>query len=179
MATRLVIFVWCLVVLTDTAHARMGGSRYALERWMERLPHANLKLVPDTEHAGLLYAGRIGSLQTILRVYLQDELIEREQLEVELPAAWRDEFALAIMVKFFQEFVGYKKGEQEIWRIVRAMRNNIIRTGRAESHIEYLGAAFSLQLRSPVNDSSINLEEPLWGTLFWQGEATRLPRLGR
>lgn len=158
------------------ATAEAGGQLPAFEYWMNhKMPHGNIKRISDPEHPGILYAGRVGGYETIVRVFTEGGRITRQKIEVELPSDRRDEIALSIIARFFREFTGPKRNEEELWRLVQGMRAHIYRTGRKEASTDFGSAKLSLHLDTQPNHDLINPERGTWGTLFWRGEARRLP----
>lgn len=158
------------------AAAEVGGQIPAFEYWMNhKMPHGNIKRISDPDHPGTLFAGRVGGYETIVRVYSEGGRITWQKIEVELPSERRDEIALSIIARFFREFTGLKRNEEELWRLVQGMRASIYRTGRKEASTDFAGAKLSLHLDTQPNHDLINPERGTWGTLFWRGEARRLP----
>ena len=125
--------------------AEVGGQLQSFEFWMNhKLPHANIKRISDPDHPGALYAGRVGGFETIIRVLLDNGRIAAQKIEVELPSDRRDEIALSIIARFFREFTGMKRNEEDLWRLVQGMRATIYRSGRKEVSTEFFGAKLSL-----------------------------------
>lgn len=164
-------------LLASPAAAEAGGDLRQFEYWLQhKLNHANIKHISDPEHPGLLYAGRVGGFETIIRVYTDSAgRISHQKIEVELPSERRDEIALSIIARFFAEFTGLDRNEETLWRLVQGMRAGIYRTGRKDASVTFKGAKLSLHLDTQPNHDLINPERGTWGTLFWRGEAKRLP----
>ncbi len=158
------------------AAALAGGDLRGFEKWLEKgQPHGSFKRISDPGNPGTLYGGRVGSYETIIRVFTVGGRIDREKIEVELPADRRDEIALSIIARFFREFTGMKRNEEELWRVVQGMRGSIYRSGQKRAGADFLGAHLSLHLDTQPNHDLINPERTTWGTLFWRGEARKLP----
>lgn len=163
--------------LSSPGFAEVGGDLRQFEHWMNHgLPHASFKRISDPGHPGTLYAGRVGGFETIVRIYTDSAgRIAHQKVEVELPSERRDEIALSIIARFFREFTGITRNEEELWRLVQGMRAAIYRSGRKEVSTDFRGAKLSLHLDTQPNHDLINPERSSWGTLFWRGEARRLP----
>jgi hypothetical protein len=174
--TRGAVVVALLLGFADPALAAAAPELERFEKWLNTgLPHANFKRVEDPERPGLLYAGRVGEFGTIVRVFVSNGKIVRQKIEVELPSERRDEIALSIIARFFRDFTGMRRNEEELWRQVQGMRSRIYRSGRKEASVDFLGARLSLYLDTQPNYDLIDPERKNWGTLFWRGEAKRLP----
>ncbi|MBM3267853.1 MAG: hypothetical protein FJZ01_09415 [Candidatus Sericytochromatia bacterium] len=163
-------------LLAAPAPAEMNGTLAGFEKWLEHgQPHGSFKQISDPGHAGVLYGGRVGNYETIVRVFTENGRIVSQKIEVELPSDKRDEIALSIIARFFREFTGIKRNEEELWRMVQGMRAIIYRTGRKEIGVDFRGARLSLQLDTQPNHDLVNPERTTWGTLFWRGQARKLP----
>jgi hypothetical protein len=158
------------------AEARMGGTLAEFERYLRTLPGSNFKRVPDSTQPGTLYAGRLSEFSTILRVHAEDGKIVRERIEVALPADKRDDYALVIISRFLGEFAGHPGEIRALMDQARAMRGNIIGSGRRSMTTSYRGANITLSLDSSPNEIHPHPTRGSWGLLFWSAEAERMVR---
>ncbi len=165
-----------LVARAGPARAQGGEPFSTLRHWIgtQRLA-AGFHLVPSGGQGGKLYACRFGGYETIVRVYLVDERIVQEQIEVELPADRQDAVALGIISRFFYEFYGGRVPLKVLWDEVNTMRTTLARTGLREVSGDYLGFDLGLRLDTSPDNSYMSVEQQTWGTLFWRGDAS-LPR---
>ncbi len=154
----------------------MGGSIKDFERYLKSLPGSNFKRVPDQAHPGTLYAGRLGAFSTILRVHAENGKITRQRIEVALPADKRDDYALVIISRFLGEFVGHPGEIRALMDQARAMRSNIIGSGRRSVSTTYRGATITFTLDSSANEIHPHPTQGSWGLLFWSAEAERIVR---
>ena len=162
------------------AEARMGGSLAEFERHLRGIKGGNFKQVPDEAHPGTLYAGRMAGFSTILRVHTEDGKIVRQRIEVALPSDQRDDYALAILSRFLEEFIGIPGESRALMDQARAMRGGIIGSGRRAMSSTYRGASITLTLDSAPNELHPYPTRGPWGLLFWSAEAERLaPRKPR
>ena len=160
------------------ADARMGGSVADFERYLKTLPGSNFKRVPDSSLPGLLYAGRLAEFSTIVRVHTDGGKIVRQRIEVALPAEKRDDYALVILSRFISEFAGHPGEIQGVMDQARAMRGNIIGSGRRSMTTAYRGVSITLTLDSSPNEIHPHPTRGSWGLLFWSAEAERIRKPG-
>ncbi|HEY9857481.1 MAG TPA: hypothetical protein V6D05_17180 [Stenomitos sp.] len=169
------LFVSSLLLATlltpGPAFAAYGGDRAAFEHFLHRVPKSQWKLVPDSADAGVLYAGRIGSLATIVRVYFEQGRVVRQKVEVALPTETNDEFALAILTRFMSEFVRHPEELKPVMNTMRAMRRTLLGTGRRSTELPYRDALYTLSLDSSTNEFNSKTIEVPWGMLYWKAEA--------
>ncbi|MNK80818.1 hypothetical protein D3C87_1005480 [compost metagenome] len=160
------------------AQARMGGTIPEFERYLRTLPGSNFKRVPDSSGPGLLYAGRLAEFSTILRVHTDGGKIVRQRIEVALPAEKRDDYALVIISRFLSEFAGHPGEIQGVMDQARAMRGNIVGSGRRAMTTSYRGTSITLSLDSSPNEIHPHPTRGSWGLLFWSAEAERIRKPG-
>ncbi len=152
------------------AHAAYGGDRASFERFLYRIPKSKWKIVPDSADAGVLYAGRVGSFATIVRVYYENGRIVRQKVEVALPTESNDEFALAILTRFTSEFVRHPNELKPVMNTMRAMRRSLMGSGRRVTTLPYRDANVTLSLDSSTNEFNSKTIEVPWGMLYWKAE---------
>lgn len=160
------------------ADARMGGTVAEFERYLRTLPGSNFKRVPDESHPGLLYAGRLAQFSTIVRVHTEQGKIERQRIEVALPADQKDDYALVILSRFLGEFAGHPGEIRALMDQARAMRGSILGSGRRSMTTTYRGAKITLSLDSSPNEVHPHPTRGTWGLLFWSAEAERIRKPG-
>lgn len=160
------------------ADARMGGTIPEFERYLKTLPGSNFKRVPESTQPGLLYAGRLAEFSTIIRVHTDGGKIVRQRIEVALPAEKRDDYALVILSRFLSEFAGHPGEIQGVMDQARAMRGNIIGSGRKSMTTAYRGTSITLSLDSSPNEIHPHPTRGSWGLLFWSAEAERIRKPG-
>lgn len=152
-------------------HAAYGGDRAAFERFLYRVPKSQWKIVPDSADEGVLYAGRVGTFATIVRVYYENGRIVRQKVEVALPTESNDEFALAILTRFMSEFVRHPDELKPVMNAMRAMRRTLMGSGRRITTLPYRDALLTLSLDSSTNEFNTKTIEVPWGMLYWKVEA--------
>lgn len=153
------------------AFAAYGGDRAAFERFLYRVPKSRWKVVPDSADTGVLYAGRIGSLATIVRVYYDEGRVVRQKVEVALPTETSDEFALAILTRFMSEFVRHPEELRPVMNVLRAMRRTLVGSSRHSTAMPYRDALYTLSLDSSTNEFNSRTIAVPWGMLYWKAEA--------
>lgn len=160
------------LLCASPAHAAVGETPANFERFIARIPHSKWRKLPDAESGGLLYAGRVGSFDTLVHVFLKDGRISSERIEVAMPTERSDELALAIQTRFLSEFAHHPRELQPVMTIMRGMRRTLLGSGQQRTEMPYRRALFSLALSSsPSEFNSKNSDVP-WGTLYWTAEAT-------
>lgn len=160
------------VLLTPgPAQAAYGGDRASFEHFLYRIPKSQWKRVPDSADQGVLYAGRVGSLATIVRAYFDQGRLVRQKVEVALPTDTSDEFALAILTRFMSEFVRHPSELRPVMNTMRAMRRTIMGTGQRSTAMPYRDAIYTLSLDSSTNEFNPRTIEVPWGMLYWKAEA--------
>ena len=165
-----------LVGRAGPALAQAGEPFSTLRHWVDTQPlAAGFHFVPSGGQGGQLYACRFGGYETIVRVFLVEDRIVKEQVEVELPADRQDAVALGIISRFFYEFYGGRVPLKVLWDEVNNMRTSLARTGLREVSGNYLGFELGLRLDTSPDNSYMSVEQQTWGTLFWRGDAS-LPR---
>lgn len=165
-----------MALAAGAAEARMGGELAAFEQFMESVPGSEWKTVPDEKEEGALFAGRIKGLATILRVYQGPTgAITRQKVEVALPVATRDDFALAIITRFAAEFAGRPQELRGVMDSMRAMRKTIMNSGRRTVRMGYRKMLMTLSLDSSTTEFSAKTIEVPWGMLYWKAELEPLP----
>ncbi len=170
------VAITALVAQAGPARAEGGEPFSTLRRWIatQRLA-AGFHLVPSGGEGGQLYACRFGGYETIIRVFLVDDRIVKEQVEVELPADRPDAVAMGIISRFFYEFYGGRVPLKVLWDEVNTMRTTLAQIGLREVSGDYLGFDLGLRLDTSPDNSYMSVEQQTWGTLFWRGDAS-LPR---
>lgn len=157
----------------------MGGDRASFERFLHHIPHATWKVVPDSAAPGFLYAGRIGSIATIVRILFADGKISGQKVEVALPTDRDDDLALAILTRFMSEFVRHPEELRPVMATMRAMRKTIMASGKRSAEMPYRSANYTLALDSSAAEFNPKTIEVPWGVLYWKAEAHPIPRKGR
>lgn len=152
------------------AYAAYGGDRASFDRFLHRIPKSKWKVIPDSADEGVLYAGRVGTLATIVRVYYEQGRIVRQKVEVALPTDANDDFALAILTRFMSEFVRHPQELKPVMTSMRAMRRTLIGSGRRSTELPYRDAIISLSLDSSTNEFNSKTIEVPWGMLYWKAE---------
>lgn len=163
--------VGALLFAPGPAHAAYGGDRASFERFLHQIPKSQWKHLPDSADDGVLYAGRVGSLATIVRVYYDADRIVRQKVEVALPTDLSDEFALAILTRFLSEFVRHPDELKPVMNTMRAMRRTLVNSGRRSTELPYRDAVYTLSLDSSTNEFNAKTIEVPWGMLYWKAEA--------
>lgn len=161
------------------AVAAMGGALRRFESWLPTIPYSSFKRLRDAAIPGVLFAGRIGGYDTIVRVWVSGGVIVAEKVEVELPADRSDEIAISIIARFFREFTAQRSHDELLWRTLQNMKGTILRSGRRETSTLFQGAELSLHLDTQPNRELLNPERRSWGTLFWLGVAKRVLPIGK
>lgn len=161
------------------ADAKMNGTLDEFERYLRTLPGANFKRVPDENHPGILYAGRLSEFSTIVRVHTEDGRIVRQRVEVALPTEKRDDFALVILSRFVAEFSGHPGEIRGIMDQMRSLRGGILNSGMRSMSATYRGAKLTLTLDSSPNEIHPHPNKGTWGLLFWSAETERITRKPR
>lgn len=160
------------LVFTSSAGAAVGEGPAAFEEFLFRVPRSTWRKLPDAESGGLLYAGRVSSLDTIVHVFLKDGVIQSERIEVAIATDRNDELALAVLTRFLSEFVHRPRELLGVMNTMRALRRSILATGHRTVKLPYRKAVFNLALSaSPSEFNSKNMDIP-WGMLYWTAEAT-------
>lgn len=160
------------VLFVQPAQAAVGEDPATFERFLYKVPHSKWRKLPDAESGGLLYAGRVGSFDTLVHVFLKDGRITSERVEVAMPTDRNDELALAIQTRFLSEFVHHPRELQSVMNLMRGMRRTILGSGQQTAKLPYRKAMFSLALSSSPSEFSAKTIEVPWGMLYWTAEAT-------
>lgn len=161
MKKWLIPLILCL--LASPARAEMDGTIQGFEKFAARLQTAQLSPVPITDPHMRRYGGMVGNQRVSVWVYLDKGRIAAEKVEVAIPPETKDVYALAIMNRFFQEFVGSRAMRMTLDAKLRSMRRAIIDGGTAVSMRDLDHVRMTLRL-----DSRIREDYPNW--LFWVAE---------
>lgn len=169
---HLIAITAAVVGLAVPAHAALGGTQAEFERFLKRFPKGNFKRIPDAEHPGTLYAGRLGGFSTIVRLHTDKQgRIVREKIEVALPLDSKDDYALAILSRFIGEFIGKPEHLLGLMDASKSLKHAIMTTGKRHQTMTYHGAEITLSLDSSPDE--FHPTKGAWGLLFWKADAAR------
>jgi len=156
------------------AQAALGDDQRTFERFLHRVPRSRWKTVPDSAAPGFLYAGRVGSIATIVRIILDGhQRIVGQKVEVALPTDVNDDLGLAVLTRFMSEFVHHPQELQPVMATMRAMRRTIMASGHRATHMPYRDVTLTLSLDSSEADFNPRTVEVPWGVLYWKVDARR------
>ncbi|HBN10027.1 MAG TPA: hypothetical protein DD435_15760 [Cyanobacteria bacterium UBA8530] len=149
------------------ARAELDGPIRNFERFAKNLKSCQISPLPVVNPRERRYGGSVGNQRVSIWVYLNQGRICGERIEVGIPPETADEYALAIMNRFFQEFVGSRQWRSMLDLKLRSMRKNIIDGGSSFTTRDMGNMRMTLFL-----DSKTREEMPNW--LYWVGDIRRV-----
>jgi hypothetical protein len=162
-----IVWMW----LSQGATGATVRTIHSFERAMKVMSRASWKHVPDSSEPGVLYAGRVGSLATIVRLVGSDDQLERIRVEVALPSELPDEHALAILARFACAHEGRPRELGQVLGVLKTLRKSVMATGSRSSRLPYRDLDLTLTLDSSSDDFSPRTIEVPWGVLYWSLES--------
>ncbi len=169
------MWLCCLLLLQEAGSGAILKSG-DIERSMKTMSRSIWKHVPDSSEPGILYAGRVGSLATIVRMVNDGDQMVRLRVEVALPSELPDDHALAILARFACAHEGRPRELSQVLGILRTLRKSLMATGNRSSKLPYRDLDLTLSLDSSSDDFSPKTIEVPWGVLYWSLESRFVPR---